>query len=155
MPDKFELGKFLPFRVTALAEGMSRSLSQRYREPYGISVPEWRILATLNRDNSLNAGELRKKTHMEKPRVSRALNKMEKRGLIIREPDICDSRVSNIRLSQKGEKLYKQIEPIAIEWEQALLSDLTDKEIRCVQSVLDKLVLRLARMERKDEPETR
>lgn len=143
----FELSRFLPFRVTSLAEGMSRSLAQRYRRPFDVTVPEWRILATLNQKTKLTAGELKSETSMEKPRVSRALTKMEKRGVIKRVPDLEDQRITHIQLTPRGRGLYKKIEPVAIAWEQALLTDLSSKEIECVGVVLDKLAARLAKVD--------
>lgn len=143
MSEKFKLGEFLPFRVTSLAEAMSRSLSQKYREKHDVTVPEWRVLATLAQDGSLNPGELGRRTSMEKPRVSRALSKMEGKGLIKRVTKKTDNRMADIQLSRKGQELYEKIEPVALEWEQMLLSDLTEKEIACVHAVLDKLNARV------------
>lgn len=147
MADPFKLNDFLPFQLTALAEAMSRSLASQYREPYDITVPEWRVLASLNHDGSIRASELGRRTSMEKPRVSRTLAKMEKRGLIDKMSETSDSRVRIIRLTPAGRALYAKIEPIAIEWEHKLLADLTNAEIKCVHSVLLKLTKQIQQLE--------
>ncbi len=147
MTDSFKLDDFLPFQLTALSEAMSRSLSSRYRQPYEITVPEWRVLASLSHYGPMNASELGRRTSMEKPRVSRALAKMEKRGMLEKASEASDHRVTIIRLTDEGRALYAAIEPIAVEWEQVLLSDLTDAEIKCVHSVLCKLAKQIQRLE--------
>ncbi len=146
MLDTIVLSEFLLFRVTSLAEGMSRSLSQRYREPYDVAVPEWRIMACLNQANMLTAGELRDRTCMEKPRVSRALTKMQPRDLIKKSSDLNDNRKINIQLTRGGPAMYRKIEPIAKQWECALVEELTQKEVQCVHSVLDKLSFKLTKL---------
>ena len=147
MSDHFKLNDFLPFHVTSLAETMSRSLEKQYRESYDITVPEWRVLASLNHEGAIRVSELGRTTSMEKPRVSRALAKMEKKGLIERIAGTSDSRVKIVHLTDRGRTLYSEIEPIAINWEKTLLSGLDTAEIQCVHSVLSKLSKQLQRLE--------
>lgn len=147
MKNEFKLEDFLPFQLTALSEAMSRSLSNQYRQTFEITVPEWRVLASLSHYGTISASELGYRTSMEKPRVSRALVKMENRRLINKIALASDSRVRMIKLTNKGAELYAEIEPIAIKWEQTLFADLSEAEINCVHSVLCKLAKQLKRME--------
>ena len=50
-----ELETFLPYRLNILAETVSQSLAGVYRRRYGITVPEWRLLATLGQFGTVTA----------------------------------------------------------------------------------------------------
>ena len=52
------LEHFLPYRFAVLAQEVSRAFSSVYAERFGLSIPEWRILANLGRFGPLYAGEL-------------------------------------------------------------------------------------------------
>ncbi|WP_435100717.1 MarR family winged helix-turn-helix transcriptional regulator [Arhodomonas sp. AD133] len=137
--DLLEIERFIPYRLAVLSDWVSRSLANTYQARFGISIPEWRILANLAREEPLSAGELSERTNMDKPRVSRALQRMVRSQLIRRETDANDQRVAVIRMSDRGRALYEQIAPLALDWEQELLSGLTDDERRDLNRLLDRL----------------
>ncbi len=137
--DLLEIERFIPYRLAVLSDWVSRSLANTYQARFGISIPEWRILANLAREEPLSAGELSERTNMDKPRVSRALQRMVRSQLIRRETDANDQRVAVIRMSDRGRELYQQIAPLALDWEQELLSGLTDDERRDLNRLLDRL----------------
>jgi len=64
------LEDFLPYRLAVLAHTMSRELSGVYGARFGLSIPEWRILANLGRFGPLYAGELAERSSMDKPKVT-------------------------------------------------------------------------------------
>ena len=45
MPDApdFDLNAFLPYRINAAASRISRAFAEKYRDEFGISIPEWRV----------------------------------------------------------------------------------------------------------------
>lgn len=137
--DRLDLEHFIPYRLAVLADWVSRSLATTYQQRFGIGVPEWRILAQLSRLQPQSAGALSERTNMDKPRVSRALRRMEQRGLIARERHDRDQRVAVIRLAAPGAAIYARIAPLALEWERRLLDEFTASE----QETLDRLLTRL------------
>ncbi len=44
-----ELEKFLPYRLSVLAQLVSESLHDLYAAPFGLSVTQWRVMAALGR----------------------------------------------------------------------------------------------------------
>lgn len=149
--DELELDRFVPYRLAVLADWVSRSLAHTYQSRFGITIPEWRILANLAREEPLSAGALSERTNMEKPRVSRALQRMTRNGLIEREPAPEDQRVAVIGLSQHGRELYAQIAPLALEWERDMLSGMSPAERLALDQLLARLSEQLERMRGKDE----
>ncbi len=145
---ELELEDFLPYRFHVLAELLSRSLSLTYQDRFGISVAEWRILAILGRESPLSAGDVGRRTHMEKPRVSRALGRMQETGLLVRRVDRHDHRVAILRLSRRGQDLYRRLAPLALDWERRLLRELDDQDRARLDDLLDRLQIRLEAMNR-------
>lgn len=141
--DRLNLEHFIPHRLVVLADWVSRSLATTYQKRFGITVPEWRILAQLSRFQPQSAGRLSELTNMDKPRVSRALHRMEQRGLIARERHDRDQRVAVIRLAAPGVSVYAQIAPLALEWEQWLLAEFSDEEREMLDRLLGRLQARL------------
>jgi DNA-binding MarR family transcriptional regulator len=99
MNDPLVLETFLPYRISRLAERVSRSLSQVYSERFGISVPQWRILATLAEAPGLTAQRVAACTNMDKVKVSRAVAELESRGHLRRERSARDGRASDLHLT--------------------------------------------------------
>jgi DNA-binding MarR family transcriptional regulator len=70
-PRSLELDSFLPYRLVSLSQRISQALSSIYREEFGVSVPEWRILANLAEKGELSPSEIAAQTGRESPAVSR------------------------------------------------------------------------------------
>ena len=66
LENTFELENFLPYRLSVLTNTISQGIAAAYRDRYGISVTEWRILAVLGRFPGLTASEVVEKTAMDK-----------------------------------------------------------------------------------------
>ncbi|MQM36090.1 hypothetical protein KBTX_00071 [wastewater metagenome] len=144
--EELEIERFIPYRMAVLADWMSRSLAGTYQSRFGISIPEWRVLAHLAREQPLSAGVLSERTNMDKPRVSRALQRMTRNGLIERESDAHDQRVAVIRMSAGGRATYERIAPLAQAWERELLAGLDENDRIELERLLDRLQEQVARM---------
>ena len=137
------LQNFLPYRCANLAEKISVSLSRVYVERFGISIAEWRIIATLGETGELHAKEIARQTNMDKVRVSRAVGSLESKSLLQRRPDEGDSRASLLSLTAIGKELYGELVPQALDWERALVDQLTAAERDTFFRILGKLESRL------------
>ena len=129
----------MPYRLVNLAKKVSDSCSLIYRERFGLSVAEWRVLARLAEHRSLRAKDLGEITFMDKSRVSRALKQLEQNGYIDRLANEEDNRASDVALTAAGRALYRQIAPEALAWEKTFLSALDVAEYRELISVLNNL----------------
>lgn len=134
-----KLEQFLPYRFNQLAERISCSLSTIYSSEFGISISEWRILAMLGLQSTMTSSDISQKTRMDKAKVSRAVQRLEKLGHLVREKDSQDHRVSHLSLTDQGIELYNSIVPKALEWEGRFVSTLTAQEYRDLHNLLNKL----------------
>jgi len=147
MTKKLTLAQFLPYRCNNLAEQISFSLSRIYVERFGVSIAQWRILATLGDSGEMQAKQIGQATNMDKVRVSRAVASLRSRDLLERKPCETDSRAALLSLSSSGRRLYGRIAPEALWWEEQLLQPLTAAERRTLFGMIEKLETRLVEME--------
>lgn len=134
------LETFMPYRLAVVAHVVSRALSEVYTQEFGLSIPEWRVLANLGRCGPLNAGELAERSSMDKPKVTRALQRLEARGLVQRAVVSADRRQVRLTLTRRGRLQFRQIAALALEWEAKLLGSLSAAERTTFDRVLTKLM---------------
>lgn len=141
------LDQFLPYRLVSLSQKISHALSAIYREQFGISVAEWRILANLAEKGELNPKEIAQQTSMDKTRVSRAIKELSDKQYVVKRRDTRDQRAYWLGLSASGRAMYRQIVPLALAWEAQLLDALDASEYRDLNRIIEKLARRLQAVE--------
>ncbi len=121
---KLKLENFLPYRLNRI----SATVSQQFRSVYGphhdLTIPEWRVLATLGQFEELSAKAIGAHSSMHKTKVSRAVRALEERRWLRRRPSEEDRREEILTLTAQGEKAYRQIVPKALAFEHRLLEQL-------------------------------
>ena len=123
-----QLEKFLPYRLSILAQLVSESLHDLYTGPFNLAVTEWRVMAALGRFAPLTASEVGQRIVMDKVAVSRAVAGLQKRGLVERATDRADRRRALLRLSARGRTVHARIVPMALEYEAQLYEALSAEE---------------------------
>ena len=92
MKDELILEEFLPYRLSITSHTVSTNIARIYEKRFGVSIPEWRVIAILGRFPGLSAVEVAERTMMDKVAVSRAVTKLIKAGRIDREFADADRR---------------------------------------------------------------
>lgn len=137
-----ELEKFLPYRLSVLAQLVSESLHDLYGEPFGLTVPQWRVMAALGRFGALTASDVGQRTVMDKVAISRAVAALLKRRLVERVPDRADRRRATLRLSARGRAMHGKIVPLALAYEAKLYEALSPGERQAFDALSDRLFAR-------------
>ena len=137
---RVNLQDFLPYRLAALSEAVSQSLAQVYRERFGLTRDEWRVLAALADCGTVKTSRVIEHTALEKMQVSRAVQRLEDAGLVDRRPDPDDGRGWMLGLSNGGRALYRKIVPVVTAREAFLLEALDPSERRALDVALSKLL---------------
>lgn len=142
--ESLELEHFFPYRLSVLSNRVSRSIARLYSERFGISIPEWRVMAVLGRFAPLTANEITERTAMDKVAVSRAAGRLVARRFIERRLDPSDRRRALLKLSRQGRRIYREIVPLAQDAEAKLLAALSASERDQINRLLKKLEGRIA-----------
>ncbi len=133
------LERFLPYRLSILANTVSEAIAREYRQAWRLSTTEWRVIAVLARFQPLSAREVAEHTAMDKVAVSRALARLVADGRVLRDRHDGDRRRSVLELSEEGWRVHDAVAPRARWHEQRLLAQLSKAEIDTLAGILDKL----------------
>ena len=138
-PDVIKLEEFLPYRLSMLSNKVSNAIASAYRDRFGMSIPDWRVMAVLARFPGSSAQDLVEWTQMDKVAVSRGVSRMLERGLLLRETSDEDRRRSELRLSSEGEEIYREIIPMARAYESQLLGAISAEHRELLDEILQDL----------------
>jgi len=136
------LEDFLPYRLAILSHTVSTLIARVYDKRFGLTIPEWRVIAIVGRFPGLSAVEVAERTMLDKVAVSRAVTKLIKAGRIEREFADADRRRSILTLSEDGRKVHDEIAPLALGMEEDLLHGLSDEQIATLNTVIERLLAR-------------
>jgi DNA-binding MarR family transcriptional regulator len=126
LPD-FDLAAFLPYRLAVAAAQVSRAFSARYRAQFGLTIPEWRVLAHLARGTAVSVRDIHEQVQMDKPKISRAASALEQAGLVAKVGHATDGRLVALSLTPKGRALVARLIPMALDYQAALVASLGDR----------------------------
>ncbi len=140
MKDELILEDFLPYRLSITSHTVSTNIARVYEKRFGVSIPEWRVIAILGRFPGLSAVEVAERTFLDKVAVSRAVTKLIKNGRIDRQFADADRRRSILKLSEEGQKVHNEIAPLALEFERQLVADISEDDYETFNAILEQLL---------------
>jgi len=129
----------MPYRLSILTNRVSNAIAQHYSERFGLSIAEWRVMAVLGQSPGLSAREVALRTEMDKVQVSRAVAGLVRRRRVQRTMDGTDGRVFRLALTVRGQVIYDEIVPQALELEEQFLAALDPRERTVFDRLIDKL----------------
>ena len=133
------LEAFLPYRLAVLAHTVSRAIARRYEDEFGLTIPEWRVMALLGVSPGLTATEVAEATPMDKVAISRAVRGLMDEGRVRASADRSDARRQRLTLTPAGMAIYRRIVPLARALEAQLISDLGAQD----RAALDRVLVQL------------
>ena len=113
-----------------------RVLYDRRMASIGLTRSQWWLLTYLFFKDGINQSELAILMDMEKAPLSRLLDRMEKKGWVIRKNESKDRRTKNIYLSETIKPLISSMRDKAAEYRSESLSILTDKDRNKLKAIL-------------------
>lgn len=146
MNDELILENFLPYRLAVLSHTVSTTIASVYEKRFGVSIPEWRVIAILGRFPGLSAVDVAERTLMDKVAVSRAVAKLVKNGRIDRQFADADRRRSILNLSADGRKVHDEIAPLALRFEKDLLDGIASEDIGTLNDIMEHLLSKARQM---------
>ena len=138
--DELILEEFLTYRLARLSSTVSTTIARAYDKEFGLSIPEWRVIAILGRFPGLSAVEVAEQTFLDKVAVSRAVTRLIKNGRIDRQFADADRRRSILNLSATGREVHDGVAKLALGFERELLEGLDKEEIATLNRIMDKLL---------------
>jgi DNA-binding MarR family transcriptional regulator len=133
------LDAFIPYLLSVTSNVVSDAIASSYQALFGLSIPEWRLIAVIGEDDGITQQQVGRRTRMDKVTVSRATIALVGRGLVDRRPHASDRRSQSLHLTRAGHDLYDQVAPKALELERRIFSSFDPKEIAAFREMLARI----------------
>ena len=124
----YKLAHSFPYLLNRLGARMSELFSKRLK-PYDITLPMYRVLASLHERGDQRLSELSDVTNLELSTLSRLIGVIEDRQLVTRHRLEDNARVVAINLTPQGRKLVEKLIPLALEFENMAIHSFGLKEV--------------------------
>ena len=119
----YDMGRW----IAVLHHEAMRYFSERMDE-YGLPHMAIPLLLRLREGPAPSQDVLCSVAARDKANISRLLDTLEERGVVVREPDPEDSRVKRVRATDEGRALVPVIEDCLAQWNEMLTRGLTPEE---------------------------
>lgn len=139
MAERLHLDRFLPYLLSVASNRVSDRIAQAYDALFGLSIPEWRLIALIAEHAPITQAQLGELSRMDKVTVSRAAIALTSRGLLARAPNPGDRRSHHLMLTDAGRALYAEVAPKAIELERRVFGRFDARELEQFTDMLRRI----------------
>lgn len=124
--------------LAGTAKRVSRAFDDALADAGG-SRPVWLILLALKAQHPETQGELAAAVDIRGATLTHHLDRMEKDGLVSREPVPGNRRSQRVELTPKGEKKFLRLRDAAVAHDERLRRGLSEKELDAARAVLARM----------------
>jgi len=101
------------------------------------------IMSLLTQRSPLNQKEISESMIKDKTAITRAIDDLVGRGMILRQTNPEDRRQNLITLTDEGERMIDKLVQVYLKWEEKMLQDISDAEktsfLRMIRKVQQKI----------------
>lgn len=131
--------------LLARASHQASSEFHAVAKEHGVSMAEWRVLSYLS-DGPASIGELAAVTLLQQPTLTKIVDRMQRDGLVDRNPEPTDGRRVRVSVTRRGRTLVANLIPLARHHEDLVLDGYTPAEARALKTTLKTLIARTRRL---------
>ena len=125
----FDLERFLPYRLFQAAEHTSRAFYLMYRDEYGLTRTEWRVLFNIGQYGPISASDIARRSGLEKPKISRAVLRLEDKAWIERIFSRDNRRSHQLKLTRLGEQSVEKLRLLAADFDAEIQATLDRRSL--------------------------
>ena len=133
------LSNFAPYLMNRIMGRYNADLRQEMTK-LGLTTPKMRALAVLSVIDALPISELAVYAVVEQSTLSRSLEQLTSDGLVRREPDANDSRVTRIVITDTGRAAFEQLWPTMAQVYSQMFRGIPDEERAAFVETLKKML---------------
>ncbi|MBO9464176.1 MarR family transcriptional regulator [Tropicibacter sp. R15_0] len=123
---------------------LRRSLVQRFEaEGLDVSAEEWAVLLILQSVPDLTATELSDRSMRDKTTITRTLDRLERKGLVLRLRDTKDRRSVRLSLSPMGQAVFEELARVAQGLIQQTLAGIAPEDVEQALMVMKRMAANL------------
>ncbi|MES2686614.1 MAG: MarR family transcriptional regulator [Pseudomonadota bacterium] len=129
----------LNYRLSCLLAGSGAMVTRLCEGRYGITRREWRLICILAAQGAMSPSALAEQAHLERARVSRHITDLVAKKLVVRQGVPDDKRRALVKLNERGRKLYDELFPQSVRFNNMVLQALTSTELAAFDVALTRL----------------
>lgn len=126
------------YKLRKVSNAVSHTFAQKVADS-GVTVAEWVILRDMYREGETSATRIAASTGLTKGAVSKLVDRLSLKRLILRVDSKEDGRAQHLRLSAAAEKLLPELAELADQNDKHFFDPLTAAERKTLTAILDKL----------------
>ncbi len=141
--DRRPAPRFVDGYLAALLAQASHLISSEFHEvvrAHGLSVSEWRVLASLAGSEPISIGRLAQVAVVKQPTLTRLLDRMEASGRVERVGHDGDRRVTLVRITAAGSRTVGELIALAREHEARVLAPFGLARAEALKATLRRIV---------------
>ncbi len=128
---------------TAFRMMTKRFVHNAYKSGINISLDQWQVLGPVWQLKSPSQKELGEVCLKNKASITRTIDSLEKKSLVVRVPDQIDHRIKRVVLTNLGEQLFYDVLPIMEKTREEVRGDISEDQIDTFKKVLSKIIQNL------------
>jgi DNA-binding MarR family transcriptional regulator len=117
---------FLTSRVLKLSNTLGLYSSRRYRDEFGLTLPEWRVLSVVAYSEPTTAREISRILATDKGWIGLSADSLRRRGYVSGTPDKRDRRRTLLTLTEEGRKKHEAVLAVSTWRQERLMACLPD-----------------------------
>jgi DNA-binding MarR family transcriptional regulator len=118
---------------------LRRSAFDRCLKPLNVTRSQWWVLAYLSREDGMTQSQLAEELDLGKVAVGGLIDRLEKSGLVRRDPDASDRRVNRVFLEPKSKQLIAKMRKVSHGMNNTILAGLADTKLEAAATTLDSM----------------
>lgn len=120
---------------------MVRRYYERRVEPYGITFQQYNVLRILRGagPDGLPTLEIGERMIQEAPGITRLVDRLVRKDMVIRDRAIDDRRKVICRITPAGLDLVAELDEPCVRWDEELMAKLSEKDLESLIAILDRV----------------
>ncbi len=135
----FLLHNSYTFWISRLASVMQDRFNKEL-ETLGVTWPQWMVMNVLSHGSANTPAHIAEQIGVDRSAVTRLVDRLEKKGLVVREHDGLDRRSVKIHITSPGKLMVKHLDEAAERHQSVFLNELQNTEHRALKGNIQKLL---------------
>ena len=129
-------------RMLSTTKLISQEIRRRLRAEFGATLPQFDLLAQLDREpEGLRLGEISKRTMVTNGNITGLVERLEADGLLYRETPVDDRRVTVARLTDAGRRAFAEMAAVHETWLREMMADVDHGTFSVLARNIDQIQL--------------
>ena len=128
---------------TAFRMMTKRFVHNAYKSGVNISLDQWQVLGPVWQLKSPSQKQLGEVCLKNKASITRTIDSLEEKSLVVRVPDQIDHRIKRVVLTNLGEQLFYDVLPIMEKTREEVRGDISEDQIDTFKNVLSEIIQNL------------